>query len=546
VEGTEQPAWTGGYELPVYPFVPPPELAGVRRGRYPIVIVGGGLSGLALGCDLACRGIDSVLLDEDDTIGVRGASSRGIVYAQKTLEVFARLGTYPRVKEKGVTWSVGKTLAGDDVVYSFNLQLESASEQPPFINLQQFYIEWFLVDRIRALGHCDLRWKNRVTKVGQSADCATVAVETPAGPYTLEAEWLVDATGVNSAIRDGFGLETHSARGADRWCITDVRFKERFPAERWTWVEAPFNENRGVWQHLMGDDVWRLDYQMDPGSDPEYVSRRDVAEARLRAHLGHREFELVWVGPYSYRAHLLDDFRHGRVFFIGDAAHVVGPFGARGGNTGIQDAFNLGWKLAFVLKGEAPRRLLDTYSAERHAAARENLEVTTRTERFLSPHSPAERTLRRAVIGLAREHAFARPLVNSGRLSVANPYPDSPAVTGAGWSVQNVPITLPGGARASLVELAQQVGTAFLGILYQPSRGHELGEFARIEATGLPFRFFVCGPGGIGDPEGKLKAVLKAEPDTFALIRPDLYLGALLPNATPSAAEAALRKALCL
>jgi 3-(3-hydroxy-phenyl)propionate hydroxylase len=285
---------------------------------------------------------------------------------------------------------------------------------------------------------------------------------------------------------------------------------------------------------------------MDPGCDPEYVSRRDVAEARLRAHLGHREFELVWVGPYSYRAHLLDDFRHGRVFFVGDAAHVVGPFGARGGNTGIQDAFNLGWKLALVLRGEASGRLLDTYNAERHAAARENLMVTTRTERFLSPHSPAERTLRRAVIGLAREHPFARPLVNSGRLSVANPYPDSPAVTGAGWSVQNVPITLPGGARASLVELAKQVGTAFLGILYQPSRGHELGEFARIEATGLPFRFFVCGPGGIGDPEGKLKAVLRAEPDTFALIRPDLYLGAALPNATAAAAEAALRKALCL
>jgi 3-(3-hydroxy-phenyl)propionate hydroxylase len=547
VAGAAPPAWTGGYELPVYPFVPPPELApGARRRRYPIVIVGGGLSGLTLACDLAGRGIDAVLLDEDDTIGVRGASSRGIVYAQKTLEVFARLGTYPRVKEKGVTWSVGKTLAGEDVVYSFNLQLESASEQPPFVNLQQFYVEWFLVDRIRELGRCDLRWKNRATKVGQSADCVTVAVETPAGPYTLEAEWLIDATGVNSSIRDGFGLETHAARGADRWCITDVRFKEKFPTERWTWVEAPFNENRGVWQHLMGDDVWRLDYQMDPGSDPDYVSRRDVAEARLRAHLGRREFELVWVGPYSYRAHLLDDFRHGRVFFIGDAAHVVGPFGARGGNSGIQDAFNLGWKLALVLKGVAPERLLDTYNAERHAAARENLEVTSRTERFLSPRSPAERTLRRAVLGLAREHAFARPLVNSGRLSVANPYPESPAVTDAGWSLQNVPITLPGGARANLVELARQVGTAFTGILYRPTRGDELAALARLEATGLPFRFFVCGPGGIGDPEGKLKTVLRAEPDTLALVRPDLYLGALLPNATATAAEAALRKALRL
>jgi 3-(3-hydroxy-phenyl)propionate hydroxylase len=296
----------------------------------------------------------------------------------------------------------------------------------------------------------------------------------------------------------------------------------------------------------MGDDVWRLDYQMDPGSDPDYVSRRDVAEARLRAHLGHREFELVWVGPYSYRAHLLDDFRHGRVFFVGDAAHVVGPFGARGGNSGIQDAFNLGWKLALVLKGLAPERLLDTYSAERHAAARENLEVTSRTERFLSPQSPAERLLRRAVLGLAREHAFARPLVNSGRLSVANPYPDSPAVTDAGWSLQNVPITLPGGGRANLVELARQVDTAFIGILYQPTRGHELAEFARIEATGLPFRFFVCGPGGIGDPEGKLKTVLRAAPDTFALVRPDLYLAALLRHATAPQAEAALRKALCL
>jgi 3-(3-hydroxy-phenyl)propionate hydroxylase len=542
----EQPAWTGGYELPVYPFVRPPELADGRRRRYGIVIVGGGLAGLTLACDLANRGVESVLLDEDDTIGVRGASSRGIVYAQKTLEIFARLGTYHRVAEKGVTWSVGKTLTGEDVVYSFNLQLESTSEQPPFINLQQFYIEWFLVDRIRELGGCELRWKNRVTKVSQSADCVTVAVETPAGAYTLEAEWLVDATGVNSAIRDGFGLETHTARGVDRWCITDVRFKERFPIERWTWVEAPFNENRAVWQHLMGDDVWRLDYQMDPDCDPEHVSRQDVAEERLRAHLGHREFELVWVGPYAYRDHLLDEFRHGRVFFIGDAAHVVCPFGARGGNSGIQDAFNLGWKLALVTGRQAPEALLDSYDAERQPAARENLQVTSRTSRFIAPQSAAEHVLRRAVIGLAREYAFARPFVNSGRLSVANPYPDSPAVTGAGWSLPNVPITLPDGSRSTLVGLVQAVGTAFIGILYAPTNGHDIAGFAQLEATGLPFRFFVCGPGGIGDPEGKLRAVLNAAPDTFALIRPDIYLAARLPNARAPEAEAVLRKALCL
>ena len=542
----EQPAWTGGYQLPVYPFVPPPELAGGRRRRYPIVIVGGGLSGLTLACDLASRGVDSVLLDEDDTIGVRGASSRGIVYAQKTLEVFAHLGTYARVREKGITWSDAKTLAGEDVVYSFSLQSANASAQPPFINLQQFYIEWFLADRIGELGRCDLRWKNRVTRVTQTPGSVAVEVETPAGSYQLEAEWLIDATGVNSPIRQGFGLETHTSRIVDRWCITDVRFKEHFPTERWTWVEAPFNENRAVWQHLMGDDVWRLDYQMAGDCDPEYVSRREVAEERLRAHLGDIEFELVWVGPYAYRDHLLDEFRLGRVFFIGDAAHVVSPFGARGGNSGIQDAYNLGWKLALVAKRQAPESLLDTYNAERQPAARQNLEVTSRTSRFLAPQSPAERTLRNAAIGLAREYPFGRTLVNTGRMSIGNPYPHSPAVSRAGWTLQNVPVTLPDGSRSTLVGLAQAVGTVFIGVLYAPTSGHDIAGFAHLEATGLPFRFFVCGPGGIGDPDGRLKTVLKAEADTFALIRPDLYLAALVPNASAAHAEACLRKALCL
>jgi 3-(3-hydroxy-phenyl)propionate hydroxylase len=545
MSAAEQADWTGGYELPVYPFVAPPELTGEAKRRYPVVIVGGGLSGLTLGCDLANRGVDSVLLDEDDTIGVRGASSRGIAYAQKTLEIFAHLGTYPRMREKGVTWSKGRTHAGNDVVYSFDLRAASASEQPPFINLQQFYVEWFLVDRIRELGRCDLRWKNRVTKVENREGFVAVAVETPAGAYTLEAEWLVDATGVNSAIRRGFGLETHTSQNADRWCITDVRFKERFPAERWTWIEAPFNENRAVWQHPMGDDVWRLDYQMDPGCDPEYVSRREVAEARLRAHLGDVGFELVWVGPYAYRDHLLDSFRHGRVFFIGDAAHVVSPFGARGGNSGVQDAYNLGWKLALVLARRAPEGLLDTYDAERQPAARENLEVTRRTNRFLTPRSRAERVLRDAVIQLARAHPFARSLVNSGRLSVANPYPASPAVTTGGISLQNVAITLPGGARSNLVALAQRLGTAFIGILYAPTRADDVAAYAWLEASGRPFRFLVCGADGIGDPDGRLKETLGAAPGSFALIRPDLYLAGCIADARPAHADAMLNRALC-
>jgi 3-(3-hydroxy-phenyl)propionate hydroxylase len=546
VTHSSQQGGSGGYELPVYPFVPPPELARGTQGRYSIVIVGGGLSGLTLACDLSQRGIDSVVLDEDDTIGVRGASSRGICYAQKTLEIFARLGVFDRMREKGVTWSVGRTLAGHDVVYTFNLQPASASEQPPFINLQQFYVEWFLVDRIRELGRCDLRWKNKVVSVAQTDDEVTATVETPAGRYRLRADWLVDATGVNSGIRQGFGLDPHTSRIADRWCITDVRFKEKFPVERWTWVEAPFNENRAVWQHPMADDVWRLDYQMPSDCDPDYVSRRDVAEDRLRAHLGDIGFELVWVGPYEYRDHLLDQFRHGRVFFIGDAAHVVSPFGARGGNSGVQDADNLGWKLAVVLQKQAPVRLLETYDAERRAAAKENLQVASRTARFLAPQSEGERTLRRAAIDLARDYPFARPLVNTGRMSVANPYPESPAVEGAGWSLPNVPLTLPDGSPSDLVTLARSTGTTFVGILYAPAREDDASGIASLEAKGLPFRFFVCGAGGIADPSGKLAEVLRVAAGGFALIRPDLYLAAVVPNANKSNVRRVLSKALCL
>jgi len=476
----------------------------------------------------------------------RGASSRGICYAQKTLEIFARFGVYSRVRQKGVTWSVGKTLAGHDVVYSFDLQRTSASEQPPFINLQQFYVEWFLVDRIRELGRCDLRWKNKVIAVTQNDDGATVTVETPAGEYTLFTDWLVDATGVNSAIREGFGLDPHTSRNADRWCITDVRFPSKFPGERWTWIEAPFNENRAVWQHPMADDVWRLDYQMAPDCDPDYVSRPDVAHERVRAHLGDVDFELVWLGPYEYRDHLLDEFRYGRVFFVGDAAHVVCPFGARGGNAGVQDADNLGWKLALVLRGDAPVRLLDTYDAERNAAARENLRVTSRTSRFLAPRSAAEHTLRRAAIALASEYPFARLLVNTGRMSVANPYPASPAVVAGGWSLPNVPLTLPDGSPADLVTLGRSVGTAFIGLLFATAQEHDVRAFARLETLGLPFRFFVCGPGGIGDPSAKLAEATGAAPGSFVLIRPDLYLASVVAHADAASAERVLRTALCM
>lgn len=474
-----QPAFTNGYEftkgkgyaLPEYPFALPPELNSKEITRHPVVIVGGGITGLSLACALARYGVKAVLLDEDNTVGVKGASSRGICYTQKSLEIFHRLGIYERIAAKGVQWSVGRTFAGKDEVYSFDLRQQSnfnLSTQPPFINIQQFYIEGYLVERIYELGHVDLRWKSRVTGFSQNAEVATLTVETPAGSYQIEAEHVIDASGSHTPFHQWAGATMQTRNGDDRWCIADVRFSKHPPVERHTWIEAPFNENRAVWQHLMADDVWRIDYQMAPNAHPEEVSREDVVRQRLQRQFGEDvEVEIVWVGPYAYRSRCLDKLRLGRVFFMGDTAKIVSPFGARGGNTGVADADNLAWKLAAVLRGRASPTLLESYNAERLEAAQQNVQVTNRTARFLRPADGMERCFRTAAISLAKQYPFARALVNTGRMAVANTYTQSRICESTGGqSVQNVAFRWANGTEGSVNDLLQWANGDLLVLVF--------------------------------------------------------------------------------
>lgn len=553
----------GHYELPVYPFVEPAELKG-ELGRHPVVIIGAGLTGLTLACDLSLRGIPAVVLDEDDTVGVRGAASRGICYAQKSLELFARLGIYERMAAKGVQWSVGRTFAGDAEVYSFDLKTlatHDASRQPPFINLQQFYVEWFLVDRIYELGVVDLRWRNRVEGLVPHADHVEVQVETPVGRYALETAFVVDCSGGHSPLPQALGVGVQSARVPDRWCISDVRFAAPPPVERWTWVEAPFNEGRAVWQHLMADGVWRLDYQMAPDADLDRVSSPQVVDERLRRQFGAEvQYELVWVGPYAYRSQCLERFRAGRVLFAGDAAHVMSPFGARGGNSGIQDAENLAWKLALVLQGRAPEALLDSYDAERRPAARHNIRTTERTTRFLSPASAAERLFRDAVLALARAYPFARALVNTGRLSTPMVYEASPLACSAApcRPVQNVALRLPDGCTGDLVSLLQQVDGSLVAIVAGPVDAVLAARLAAALPERYPVRCFYLGPDGpaahglpaLGDADSRLARQLgldvAAATPALALLRPDLHCAGVLQSPDWPAIERAVRRVLGL
>ena len=536
-----------GYQLPEYPFVEPPEIASGEVKRHAIVIVGGGITGLTLACALAQYGVKALLLDEDNTVGVKGASSRGICYAQKTLEIFKRLGIYERIAKKGVQWSVGRTFAGSDEVYSFDLrqqQTHSLSLQPPFINIQQFYIEGFLVEQLCRPDAkdrpVDLRWNHRITAIEQHPDHATLSIATPAGSYTLQADHVIDCTGAHSPFRRWCEASVTAKKGDDRWCIADVRFKTPPPVERHTWVEAPFNQGRAVWQHLMADGVWRIDYQMPPDANPEEVSREEVVRARLNAQfgreLGHDECEIVWVGPYAYRSECLDRLRHGRVFFAGDAAHVVSPFGARGGNSGVQDADNLAWKLAAVVQGRATPQLLDSYHHERHEAAQHNVLVTNRTARFLRPADGVERLFRAAALGLARQHLFARQLVNTGRMSTPNTYTRSDACRpGGGNATQNVAFAWADGSQGELTELLRWAGGRLLLLVFgdvptaTAKRLRALSVQADVRCVQV-----VAADGKatalehVRDIHSHLRATcqIQAKGPAWALLRPDSYVAA--------------------
>ena len=423
-----QPGRMPGYSLPVYDYAPPPELSAKETRLYPVAIVGAGLAGLTAALELGSRGIPAVLLDDDNTVGASGLSSRGICYAKRSLEIFARFGVAERIRAKGVTWNEGEVYRGEERMYRFNLQPERDQKFPAFVNLQQFYVEQYLVEKLLATPAVDLRWKNRITGLVEEAGAVRVEVDTPDGPYTLRCRYLLACDGAHSVVRERLGArDAESELLESVWCIADVRMAEETDAVRKSYLDNPLNAGGAIWYHQMADGVWRTDWLITHYPDRDAEATPEHAAARLARLLGPgRAFELVWVGPYRFRKRYLERMRAGRVFFLGDAAAQHSPFGARGGNRAIQDANNLAWKLALVLQEKAQPGLLDTYHSERHYAARENVELSTRSAIFIGPESEGQRLIRDAILDLAQRHSWARAWVNVGRLSVATRYDDSP------------------------------------------------------------------------------------------------------------------------
>ncbi|RNL83472.1 FAD-dependent monooxygenase [Halostreptopolyspora alba] len=534
----------------------------------PVLIAGAGPVGLCAALTLARFGVPAVVLEagpERDATYFATTGSKAICFQRDVLDVFDRLGVASPLVAEGTTWTTARTYYREHEVRTVTFPAGprasvtgAPSVLPPWINISQARVERELLRRVRDEPLVEVRYGHRVSGVRQDAEGVTVETGGEHDRQVTRGSHLIGADGPHSAVRKLVGVDFPGESFADRFLICDIRADLPFPNERRFFFDPEWNPGRQVLVHQCPDSTWRIDWQVSGSYDLERERASGELDARIRMIVGDLPYEVVWSSVYRFHERCAEQFRVGRVFLAGDAAHVFAPFGARGLNSGVQDAENLGWKLAYArAPGSVPpavNTLLDSYHVERWAAAQENLRVTGETMRFLVPHTDADRRRRQETLERAVTDPEARPLIDSGKLAEPYWYPDSPLTTPPAVA-RPIPAE-PGAARPPVPGVICPDG---------PCRVPGRPEVARLRQLLIPgFTVFTAGarraralatatascplPVAVHaldeiDPDGSLTEALRAGPESAHVVRPDAHLCAVLPATDTEAVRAAIHRA---
>lgn len=401
--------------------------AGAPQEFHPVVIVGGGVAGLTAALALARQGVKTVVIEADDTVCY---GSRAICISRRSLEIYDRLGVAAPLLAVGLPWTGGRSYYHDREVLHFTMPHDQNQKLPPMVNMQQYYLEEALAQACEeAAETIDLRWNSRVTAVlSNDENGALLQVESGTDRYRIQADWVVAADGGRSFMRESLGLQLKGTAYEGRYVVADIELETDLPTERLAWFDPPSNPGSTILMHKQPDNVWRIDYQLQEGEDPDEAVKPENVLPRVKAHLDMigqtGEWSPLWITIYKANALTLDRYVHGSVLFAGDAAHLVPIFGVRGANSAIDDIDNMAWKLAAVVHGKADRRLLDSYSEERVFAAHENLKSGMKSTEFMAPPTFAFKLMREAVLSLAGDTPGVRSLINPRQTSAIS-YTDS-------------------------------------------------------------------------------------------------------------------------
>ncbi|MEO9510566.1 MAG: FAD-dependent monooxygenase [Flavobacteriaceae bacterium] len=537
------------YTNPIYPLKKVMDMTSEKPTKYQVAIIGAGPIGLTAALDLANRGISSVVFSKEKSVSV---GSRALCFSKKTLEVVHRLNKpiAKKLIDKGIVWNLGKVFYKDDEVYRFNLQPEEGHKIPAFINLQQYYFEEYLADEAHKNPLIDMRWQSTAHFVSQDEEKVTLSIETEAGNYNVEADYLIASDGVRSATREKMNIPYEGELFEENFLIADVTMEKDFPTERWFWFDPPFNKGYSALLHKEPDGVWRIDLQLGwEGVDKEKELNPERIKERLRKMLGEDcKFELEWTSIYNFRCMRMKNMVHDRVIFAGDSAHQVSPFGARGANGGVQDSDNLIWKLAYVMQGKAPHSLLATYQDERSPATDENIYHSSNATDFISPKSEISTSFRNQTLQLAKSHTFAQKLVNSGRLSHAYRYINSSLVTTdtsewsgslqPGYPFNDVELKKDG----KTIHLIEELGNDFTLVVFDHNSldTKKLTDKFNIEVVHVSENDVSS---GLVDEIGSFKERYGLEKGSWYLLRPDHYIAARGKNIDYEAINLAIAKA---